>query len=1067
VNAIIDAAIGRSRMVVSALALILLAGLSAYLTIPKESDPDINIPILYVKLTHEGISPEDAERLLVRPVERELRAIGGLKEMRAVAHEGGGSVILEFTAGFDVEKAKNDVREKVDLVKPDLPADADEPTVHEVNVGLFPVIVVTLAGDVPERTLRKLGRDLRDDLQSLRGVLEAEIVGDREELLEVVVDPSRLDSYGITQADLFNMVNANNRLVAAGALDTGQGRFAVKVPGLFKSARDVLELPIKVNGDAVVRVGDVATVQRTFKDAISYARVNGRPAVAIEVKKRLGENIIETIEAVRATVAERQKAWPAGVEVTFQQDRSGDIRTMLGDLQNNVLSAVVLVMIVVVAALGLRTGLLVGIAIPASFLFAMLALQVLALTINIVVLFSLILAVGMLVDGAIVVTEFADRKMAEGLHRRQAYALAAKRMAWPVIASTLTTLAAFLPLLFWPGVVGEFMKYLPLTLIVTLTGSLVSALIFTPTLGALVGRPGDADPKTMRALAAAETGDVRELPGLTGSYARMLARVIRRPTLVALACAATLVGVQYYYWGHGNGVEFFPDVEPEQALVYVHARGNLSTEEKDALVREVEALVMQVAGIETVYARTGKVEGGGMGQDVSEDVVGTIYLELAEWRRRAPVREIMAEIRARTATLAGIHVETRKPDAGPPQGKDVQIELRSREPEALPAAADIVRRKMQSMADLRDIEDGKPLPGIEWQLAVDRAQAGRYGADVAQVGNMVQLVTNGVLLGAYRPDDADDEVDIRVRYPLAYRSLDQLDRLKVQTPQGLVPLSQFVTRTAEPKTGTLNRTDGQRALKVQANVAEGVLKDDKVNELKAWLATQPLDVAVQAKFKGADQEQQEAQAFLGNAFGVAIFLIAIILVTQFNSFYHALLVLSAIVMSTVGVFLGLLITGQTFGIVMTGIGVIALAGIVVNNNIVLIDTYQTLLKGGMAPAEAVVRTGAQRLRPVVLTTITTILGLVPMMLMVNVDFFTPEVTIGAPSTQWWVQLSTAVAYGLAFSTVLTLIVTPSLLMLGANTSAALARRRARRAAKLEATAAPAEPPALARKHAAE
>ena len=1040
-NGLIDAAIGRSRTVLSLMVLILVAGLVSYVSIPKEADPDVNIPILYVAVNHEGISPEDAERLLVRPLEQELQGIEGVKELRSVAREGGASVVLEFDAGFDVEKAKTDVREKVDLVKPDLPTDSDEPTVHEVNVGLFPVLVVTLSGDVPQRTLQRLARDLKDEVQALRGVLEVEIVGDREEVLEVVVDPAKLDSYGVTQAELLQVVNANNRLVAAGALDTGHGRFSVKVPGLFKTADDVLKLPVKVAGDRVVAIGDIAEVRRTFKDPTTYARVNGQPAVALEIKKRLGENIIETIGQVRALVGAYATAWPEGVQVGFQQDASDDIRNMLTDLQNNVLSAVLLVMVVVVAVLALRTGGMVGLAIPTSFLFAMLVLSVMGLTVNIVVLFALILSVGMLVDGAIVVTEFADRKMSEGLSRRDAYAMAAKRMAWPITASTATTLAAFLPLMFWPGVVGEFMKFLPLTLIITLTGSLITALIFVPALGALIGKPGEASPEVMKALAVSESGDIRDLPGLTGRYARLLGTLVRHPLKIVAVSLVCLVGVQWYYWSHGNGVEFFPDVEPEQALVYVHARGNLSIDEKDALVRAVEADVLRVSGIETVYGRTGSA---GEGQDVSEDVIGTIFLELSPWRFRRPASQIMAEIRERTADIAGIHVETRKPDAGPPQGKDIQIELRSRVPDRLDPVAQQLREKMVAMPALLDVEDGRPLPGIEWRLAVDRAQAGRFGADVTQVGNMVQLVTNGVLIGTYRPDDADDELDIRVRYPEAYRSIDQLDRLKVQTTLGLVPISNFVQRTPEQKTGVLNRTDGQRALKVQANVAEGVLTDTMVQELTAWLAGAGIDPQVQVRFKGADEDQQEAQAFLSKAFGVAIFLIAIILVTQFNSFYHAFLILTAIIMSTVGVFLGLIFTGQPFGIVMTGIGVIALAGIVVNNNIVLIDTFQHLRRSGMEPVEAVIRTGAQRLRPVLLTTVTTILGLVPMILQINIDFFAPEVTVGAPSTQWWVQLSTAVAFGLTFSTVLTLVVTPCMLALGANVSAWRQRRAAHR-----------------------
>ncbi|MEQ9642188.1 MAG: efflux RND transporter permease subunit [Alphaproteobacteria bacterium] len=1061
-NAIIDAALSRSRTVLAALVLVLIAGIVAYVTIPKEADPDIDIPIIYVSMSHDGISPSDAERLLVRPVEEELRGIEGVKEMRSTASEGHASVLLEFDAGFDADQAMLDVREKVDLVKPELPDETDEPVVNEVNIGLFPVLTVTLSGNVPERALLKIARDLKDQVEALPGVLSADIAGDREELLEVVIDPARLESFGLTQIELINAVALNNKLVAAGALDTGAGRFAVKVPGLLETARDVLDLPIKASGDGVVTLKDITTVRRTFKDATTFARVNGEPALTLEVKKRLGVNIIETIDQVRMVVAEMQPGWPAALQVGFIQDKSQDIRSMLTDLQNNVLSAVLLVMIVVVAALGVRTAGLVGLAIPTSFLFGILVLHSLDLTVNIVVLFSLILAVGMLVDGAIVVTEFADRKMSEGLHRREAYAMAAKRMAWPITSSTATTLAAFMPLIFWPGVVGEFMKYLPLTLMVTLAGSLVVALIFVPTLGSMFGKPGAVDAKAMKALAASEAGDLRDLGGFTGAYVRVLSVAVRHPVKIVVLAFAALIGVQTYYALHGNGVEFFPDVEPEQGIVYIHARGNLSTYEKDALVREVEARILPIPGLDVVYARTGSVGDGG-GNDVAEDVVGTIFIEFADWDTREKASALLNEIRDRTASLAGIHVEARKPEAGPPQGKDIQIELRSRVAERIDPVVDQIRGHLESMPTLLDVEDSRPLPGIQWSVRVDRAQAGRFGADVTQVGNLVQLVTNGVKLGGYRPDDADDEIDIRVRFPTDERNISQLDKLRVQTPQGLVPVTNFVSRVPEPKTGTLNRTDGQRMIKIQASVQEGLLIDEQVTAIKAWLAEQKLDPAVSIAFKGADKEQAEAGAFLMKAFGVALFVMAIILVTQFNSFYHAFLILTAVIMSTAGVMVGLIVTGQVFGIVMTGIGVIALAGIVVNNNIVLIDTYSRLAKD-MPPLEAVVRTGAQRLRPVLLTTVTTICGLLPMVFQMNIDFFGRTVSMGAPSTQWWVQLATAVAFGLAFATLLTLIVTPSLLALGARVTAWRQRRAERRAerkrrkvaAKGEPTLQPAE-----------
>jgi multidrug efflux pump len=1044
-NALIDAAIAHARTVISSLLLILAAGSVAYFTVPKEAEPDINIPILYVNLVHEGISPEDSERLLIKPVEQELRVIEGMTEMRSTAYLGGANVVLEFDAGFDADVALQEVRDKVDIAKSKLPEDAEEPTVHEVNLSLFPVLIVTLSGQVPERTLLALAKDLQDKIEGISSVLKAEISGDREELVELIIDPLVIESYNLDARDIIEAVSLSNRVVAAGSLDTGQGRFGVKLPGLFETMEDILEMPVKVNDDTVIRFRDIGEIRKTFKDRDSYARINGQPSVGLEISKRTGENIIATIEQVRTLVDDVSQGWPAGVQVAYSQDKSTRIHTMLQDLQNNVLSAILLVMIVVVAALGLRSAALVGIAIPGSFLTGILAIAAFGLTVNIVVLFSLILAVGMLVDGAIVVTEFADRKMIEGHDRKQAYALAAKRMSWPIIAATATTLAAFLPLLFWPGTVGEFMKFLPITLVATLSASLLMALIFVPTLGSLIGKsPVAARPETMRALAGGEGGDLGRAGGLTAAYIGLLRHALRHPGMVIVLAVTVLAGAQYAYGNWGRGIEFFPDVEPNNMVVHIHGRGNLSIDERDELMRQVEARILDLqrerGEFHTIFATT-MATSGIQRDEEPQDLIGKVQLEFTDWFARRPADEIIADLRRRVAPLAGIVLEPRKEEAGPPVGKPVQVEVASDHPELLEPAVRLINRGLWEVGGFVDIEDGSPIPGIEWEIRVDRAQAAKFGADVSLIGSYVRMITNGMKLGDYRPDASDDEVDIVVRLPTAFRTIEQLDRVRVQTPAGLVPISNFVTKVAQPKTGQLKRVDASRAMTVRADVEPGLLVDTKVRELRAWVGDQTFDRRVRVTFKGEDKEQQEARAFLVKAFGVALFLMAIILVTQFNSFYSAFLILSAVIMSTTGVMIGLLVTDQPFGIVMSGIGVIALAGIVVNNNIVLIDTFDRLKKTAPTVTEAILRTGAQRLRPVLLTTVTTVLGLMPMVLAINIDFFERTVQVGAPSTQWWRQLSTAIVFGLTFATPLTLLVTPSALMLRANVAQRFAKRR--------------------------
>jgi len=1027
----IEAALGHSRTVLMILALVLITGSIAYVNIPKESDPDINIPIIYVVATHDGISPEDAERLILRPLEQELRTIEGVKEMRSTGYEGGGNVTLEFEAGFDADKALDDVRDKVDLAKPELPDETDEPTVHEVNFSLFPVLVVTIAGEVPERSLVKLARDLQDEIESIPSVLEAEIAGDRDEMVEIIIDPAKVEMYGLTPSAAMNMVSSSNQLVAAGSQDTGLGRFSIKVPGLYETVHDIQSQPLLVEGDSVVTLGDIADIRRTFKDPTSFARVNGKPAIALEISKRTGENIIETIEKVRDVVATEQAAWPQSlrdnIDVSYSQDRSNQIRTMLADLQNNVLSAIVLVMVVVVAALGLRTAGLVGMAIPGSFLAGILVISGLDMTMNIVVLFSLILAVGMLVDGAVVVTEYADRKMIEGYHRRKAYGLAAQRMAWPITASTATTLAAFLPLLFWPGVVGEFMKFLPITLIATLAASLLMALIFVPTLGALFGKPSQAVPE-LSEITPEHDVDLTKLHGITGTYVKTLQTSLRHPVKVLVGAVAVLILVQVVYGAFGKGVEFFPEVEPENAKVNVRARGNLSVWEQKDILEKVEARILPMTEFKTVYTRIGKQQNS----EEAEDIIGSVSLEFKDWQDRRPANEILAEIAERTQDIAGIEIDFRKQEEGPPTGKPINIQLSSRKTDLLPDAIARIRNGLENMDGMMNYEDSRPLPGIDWELKVDRSQAAKFGADIGLVGNFIQMTTAGLKLGEYRPDDTDDEVEIRARFPKEDRTIDRLNDIRINSSLGTVPISNFVTRTAEQRIGNVNRVDGFRVMAVKADVLPGVNVDAKLKEVKAWIAQQNFDPAIKIDYKGEDEEQRKAQEFLGNAFGVALFIMAIILVTQFNSFYSAFLILSAVIMSTIGVFIGLLVTGQPFGIVMGGIGVIALAGIVVNNNIVLIDTFDRLKHEMGNTFDAIVLTGAQRMRPVLLTTVTTMLGLLPMVMQLNIDFINRDITQGAPSTQWWSQLATAIVFGLGFATVLTLVVTPCALMLRSN-----------------------------------
>ena len=1117
---LIDYAISHARVFFGILIFIIAAGSSTYISIPKEAVPDVNIPIIYVSLSQKGISANDSERLLVKPIEDEVKTVEGIKEIRSTAYTGGGNVLLEFDAGFDADKAMDDIREKVDRAKGDLPNEADEPTVNEVNISAFPIILISLSGNLPDRTLQDLAENLQDEIETIPSVLEAKIGGRRNEQVDVIIDTLALEGYNINIENLINTVNQNNMMVSAGEQDTGDGSFNIKVPGLYETIDDVLDTPIKTFGDSVITFRDIAKVKRTFEDRKSYANVNGKNSVTIEVSKRVGENIIDTIKKIKEVSEQVTKDFPPSVDISFSKDQSKTIQTMLNSLQNNVIAAIILVLIIILGALGVRSGFLVGVSIPGSFLSGILLLSIMGFTMNIVVLFALILSVGLLVDGAIVIVEYADRKIKEGLTIKESFAGASKKMARPIISSTATTLAAFVPLLFWPGLAGEFMKYLPITLICVLTSSLFMALLFVPVLGTIINtiarvflqfviptllslilfnifsiltnyvdinglkipltiikylaslalfiftfikiipsvykisesinkKQGNIS-ESSKILSSESDVSVITLKGFIGSYAKLINFLLNHPAKVIVSAILILVGVSFTYTKIGSGIEFFPEVEPELAKIVVYARGNLSAKEKRDYVSRVENIILKIQSknneFKNIYALSGNISDQ---SEASEDFIGSISLEYNDWDKRRKSKVILNEILNKTKTIKGIKVESREQEGGPPTGKPINIKLTSPNKSLLLSESYRLKEFIDSYPELINIEDNFPAPGIEWEINVNRKQAAKFGANISTIGNVIKLATNGIKLGEYRPDDSNDSIPMYLRYPSEGRTLDIIQNLRVNTAVGLVPIANFVEIIANNRTGNIVRVNSKNAINIQADLEVGVYADAKVKEMEYVLGINNfppsfrgkpienlkkfnLDPRIKVQLIGENQDQKEAQDFLSKAFAVALFMMLMILLLQFNSFYSGFLILFSVVMSTTGVFIGLMITGQAFSIVMTGVGVIALAGIVVNNNIILIDTFDFLKNKMPTVREAIIKTGAQRIRPVLLTTFTTVLGLLPMVTMTNVDFVTREITRGSPDTQWWVQLSTAIVFGLIFATILTLIVTPSALMLREN-----------------------------------
>jgi len=1030
---IIDYIMAARRTVVFLMGIVISIGLLTYINIAKDAEPDIDIPLIYIGVAHQGISPEDAERLIVKPLENQLKTIEGLEDMMATAVNGFGSVMLEFDIKFDKDKALGDVREKVDMVKSKLPSDAEEPVVIEFNMAEMPTLVISLSGDVPDRTLFYHAKRLQTKIEAIPGILEAPITGDREDLMEILVSPSKLENYNISLMDLIKSITSNNRLVAAGSIDKGQGKFSIKVPAVYESAQDVYNLVIFSSGEGTVTLGDVAEIRKTYKDTESYARVNGKPAVALQIKKRIGENVLDINKIVRKESKKYTDSLSENIKIDFTSDNSDYILEMLSSLQAAVINAIVSVMILIIAALGIRSALMVGISIPTSFLLAITILGATGGYINMMVMFGLLVSVGLLVDGSIVMVEYADRKMAEGLNRLDAYTQSYKRMLWPIVSSTATTLAAFLPLILWPGVSGEFMKWMPFMVSLVLISSLFSALIFIPVMGSLFGKTEQTNITKLN-----QSFDVKQLTGYTKVYVKILSRLIKAP-IVTIVSSIIIVAILFNLYTNFNaGARYSVEGDTNQMTVHVIARGNLSPSQKLTLALEVEDTVRSVKGIKTASTIIG---GGSVDQMIMSDAesrsdeIAMMMIELNPVQERRHADILREEILKKTSSIPGIFVEAYKIERKPESGKDIQLELTSSNNIELAKVTEKLSNKLKAMDGVIEVDDTRSLPGIEWVIKVDRELAGKYGVDVSIIGAIVQLVTNGILVDKYRPDDSEDEVDIRVRFPKEYRQLEQFDQLRIPTPDGAVPLSNFVKRIPQQRVSSIDRENGSRILKVRANTSidpvtgKKILPFNKNLEISDWIKSQNFSNQVNIKFAGTNEDGEESAAFLGRAMLGALFLMFVILLTQFNSFYQAAITLSTVVLSTVGALTGLLITGQVFSVIMSGLGIVSLAGIIVNNSIVLIDTYNRLKDDEVDPIETIIHSAAQRLRPILLTTATTMIGLTPVALQITIDWFGRSIEFGGLMSAWWVPFSTAVIWGLGFSSLLTLFLIPTLLAL--------------------------------------
>ncbi|MEM6795387.1 MAG: efflux RND transporter permease subunit [Acidobacteriota bacterium] len=1005
-----------------------LLGLLAYGSLPRENNPDIQVPLIYIQVAYPGAAPLEVEKQITVPVERELAGLQGLEKLESQSREGLSMLTAEFASGSDVDAALQKVRDRVDLAKVDFPEEAEEPLLRDINLSAEPILQVHLAGDLGPVVLKKLAEDLQDSIEALPGVMRAAVIGGLEREVQIDVDPRRLSSYGLSLDDVVDAVGEENVSIPGGDMVLGDLRYAVRVPGEVVDPLAVADFVIKAEGGAPVFIRDVAEVRFGFEERASFSRIalggaESRESVSLQVQKRLGSNIIEVVDRVRALVESERSRWPAGVEVAFLADQSVDIHQMVRDLENSILSGLILVLVVLMFALGLRNSAFVALAIPFSMLLTMIALQMSGLTLNMVVLFSLVLAVGMLVDNAVVVIENIYRHMQEGTPRLEAARVATEEVGGAIAVSTFTTVAAFAPILFWPGIIGDFMSFLPRTVILALLASLVVAFTVNPVMcsvfmraaPASVGKPG----------VFARWGD-----RFLERYRRVLVRSLDRPGWTLGLTLLTLVAIAGLFARFNPGIELIPEERPGAIKVDF----DLPPGSRIERTAEVGSLLEQrLSGLPDVRVLAVAIGEGsqsdGFGADGPSPQSGRLSLDLVPSEERTQSsRKTLEEARALAGQVPGALIEVDRLSDDLPLGAPLAIEIAGEDLEVLGAAAARVRAALEGIPGLVSLQDDFDLARPEVVIDLDRVEASRLGLTMTDVASTVRTAINGSDASTYRR--GDEEIDVVVRLAEGYRSsLDELRLLPLPGPGGqTIPLGGVAQVRRAEALQSINHKDRQRVVTVSGEVTEPSLADPVRREAERRLADLPelLPEGYRLDFAGQKDEEDEAREFLSRAFLWALILVLTLMVGKFDSILVPGIILTSVVMSMFGVLLGLLITGLPFAIVLTGVGVISLAGIVVNNAIVLLDYAEQQRRLGLERREVVVKTGMRRLRPVLLTAITTILGLLPLTTGVELDFRTLSLSTGSESSDYWRSMSVAVIFGLGVATFLTLVVVPVL-----------------------------------------
>jgi len=1075
--------------------LVAIMGVVSYLTIPKESFPSINVPNIFVVTVYPGVSPEDMESLVTRKLEDELSNISDIKKMTSSSAEGYSNINLEFEPSIDIEDALQKVREKVDLAKPELPEDAEEPTVQEINFAEFPIMNVNLSGQYDEVILKDIAEDLQDRIETIPSVLGVDLTGGLEREVQVDVDLAKMKYYNIAFGDIIKAISNENVTIPGGDISVGTKKFLLRVPGQYEDTKLLEDIVIKGEDRSPIYIRDVAKVTFGFKERETYSELDNAPVITLGVKKRTGQNILDTGIEVKAILEEVLPTLPPSTTYSITNDQTKEVVSMVSNLENNIISGLLLVVGVLLFFLGIKNASFVGISIPLSMFLSFIILSAVGITMNMIVLFSLILSLGMLVDNAIVVVENIYRYLEEGYDRFEAAKKGTGEVAIPIIAGTATTIAAFAPMIFWPGVVGQFMSYLPKTLIITLASSLFVGLIINPVICALFmtveGTEAESKMTSKGKKILYGVFGVILVILLASSFISWSMLIILGTILWASNKFVLLPigrwwqkdGLNYLIsryenslvWALNNrlkvvgisvfvlalsvvvliafnpGTEFFPeDIPPRDVYVQIETPIGSDVKFTKSIINEVQARVSNlpnIVDVNSVLATSGAsitADPGSSGGGNSPNK-GTVALNFVDFQeRQGDVFKAMEFLRNHMSeNIVGAKVTVEQPPNGPPTGKPVNLEISGPSMDELSKLSneiltilegDSVFAKMDGLAS--DLPEARP----EIRVDVDREKAALYELSTNTIGMTIRQAINGVEASKFR--DGKEEYDIIVRLNDEYRDdLSTLGDLTIFDEGNQIPLSEVATWEVKDGLGGINHKDSERVITINADVRSDYQANAVLAEVQGVLANYLEDIpeGYDYSWTGQQQEQDESFEFLGIAFLIAIFLIAFILVSQFNSVAKPIIILSSVIMSMAGVFYGLVTFQMAFGL-MAFLGIISLAGIVVNNAIVLID-YVDILRSrdGYNLRDALVQAGKIRFRPVILTATTTALGLVPLAIGFNFDFIvlvgqpfeffsniSSYVYMGGEQAAWWGPMAIAVIVGLLFATLLTLILVPVL-----------------------------------------